>query len=48
MITVVVGAHFANQAAVLTTLQTTLAAIQVGKDIGAPRPALHQAPESPQ
>jgi nitrogenase molybdenum-iron protein alpha/beta subunit len=48
MITVVVGAHFANQAAVLTTLQTTLAAIQVGKDIGAPRPASQQAPESAQ
>ncbi|WP_249384228.1 hypothetical protein [Pseudomonas fluorescens] len=48
MITVVVGAHFANQAAVLTTLQTTLAAIQVGKDIGAPRPASQQATESPQ
>lgn len=48
MITVVVGAHFANQAAVLTTLQTTLAAIQIGKDISAPRPAPPQAPESPQ
>ncbi|WP_460098492.1 hypothetical protein [Pseudomonas sp. H3_C08] len=48
MITVVVGAHFANQAAVLTTLQTTLAAIQIGKDISAPRPASQQAPESPQ
>ncbi|MNB59069.1 hypothetical protein D3C87_613460 [compost metagenome] len=48
MITVVVGAHFANQAAVLTTLQTTLAAIQIGKDISAPRPASQQVPESPQ
>ncbi|CAI8825719.1 Protein of unassigned function [Pseudomonas sp. IT-347P] len=48
MITVVVGAHFANQAAVLTTLQTTLAAIQIGKDISAPRPASPQAPEYPQ
>ena len=48
MITVVVGAHFANQAAVLTTLQTTLAAIQIGKDISAPKPASSQAPESAQ
>ncbi|WP_259697526.1 hypothetical protein [Pseudomonas fluorescens] len=48
MITVVVGAHFANQAAVLTTLQTTLAAIQIGKDISAPKPASQQVPESPQ
>ena len=48
MITVVVGAHFANQAAVLTTLQTTLAAIQIGKDISAPKPASSQVPESAQ
>ncbi|MDD1004300.1 MULTISPECIES: hypothetical protein [Pseudomonas] len=48
MITVVVGAHFANQAAVLTTLQTTLAAIQIGKDISAPKPASPQATESAQ
>jgi len=47
-ITIVVGAHFANQAAVLTTLQTTLAAIQVGKDITAPKPASLEIPESPQ
>ncbi|VVQ04898.1 hypothetical protein PS941_02956 [Pseudomonas fluorescens] len=48
MITVVVGAHFANQAAVLTTLQTTLAAIQIGKDISVPKPASPQATESAQ
>ncbi|MFJ2527742.1 hypothetical protein [Pseudomonas helmanticensis] len=48
MITVVVGAHFANQAAVLTTLQTTLAAIQIGKDTSAPKPASPQATESAQ
>lgn len=37
VITLVVGAHFANQAAVLATVQTALAAVQVGKDIGAAR-----------
>lgn len=46
--TLVVGAHFANQAAVLSTVQTALAAIQVGKDIGTAKPDLLQTPLSPQ
>jgi len=44
VITIVVAAHFANQAAVLTTLQTTLAAIQLGKDISVQKPASLQMP----
>ena len=47
VITIVVAAHFANQAAVLTTLQTTLAAIQLGKDISVQKPASLQIPVPP-
>lgn len=43
-----VGAHFANQAAVLTTIQTTLAAIQIGKEVSSPKPVVHPSTVPPQ
>nr|WP_315435652.1 hypothetical protein [uncultured Pseudomonas sp.] len=43
-----VGAHFANQAAVLTTIQTTLAAIQIGKEVSSPKPVVQPSAEPPQ
>jgi hypothetical protein len=43
-----VGAHFANQAAVLTTIQTTLAAIQIGKEVSSPKPVVQPSTVPPQ
>ncbi|WP_238344756.1 hypothetical protein [Pseudomonas sp. SWRI81] len=43
-----VGAHFANQAAVLTTIQTTLAAIQIGKEVATPKPVERPSTVQPQ
>ncbi|MBC3209356.1 hypothetical protein HU755_21365 [Pseudomonas sp. SWRI111] len=43
-----VGAHFANQAAVLTTIQTTLAAIQIGKEVATPKPVERPSAVQPQ
>jgi hypothetical protein len=43
-----VGAHFANQAAVLTTIQTTLAAIQIGKEVSSPKPVVQPSAVPPQ
>ncbi|MCP1475546.1 hypothetical protein ABIA54_000359 [Pseudomonas sp. EB276 TE3739] len=42
-----VGAHFANQAAVLSTIQTTLAAIQIGKEVSSPKPVVQPSTVPP-
>lgn len=37
VLTIVVGAHFANQANILVAIQTTLSAVQAGRDASAPK-----------
>ncbi|WP_246226552.1 hypothetical protein [Pseudomonas atagonensis] len=40
VVSIVMGAYFANQSSMYTAMQTTLAAIQAGKEVGAAKPAV--------
>ncbi|PTT27227.1 hypothetical protein [Pseudomonas sp. HMWF021] len=44
VVAIVVGAYYANQANMYVAIQTTLAAVQAGKDIHVPKPAALPSP----
>ncbi|WP_242489577.1 hypothetical protein [Pseudomonas sp. TH06] len=48
VVSIVIGGYFASQANLYVAIQTTLTAVQAGKDVGAPRPAELPSPVSPQ
>ncbi|MDX9669935.1 hypothetical protein QMK49_06695 [Pseudomonas sp. P8_250] len=48
IVAIVVGAYYANQANMYVAIQTTLAAVQAGKDVHAPQPSMLPNPFPPQ
>ncbi|KAE9649487.1 hypothetical protein [Pseudomonas sp. PB106] len=48
IVAIVVGAYYANQANMYVAMQTTLAAIQAGKEFSVPNPFEFSSPKSPQ
>ncbi|WP_025111227.1 hypothetical protein [Pseudomonas sp. H1h] len=48
IVAIVVGAYYANQANMYVAIQTTLAAVQAGKDVHAPKPSMLPTPLPPQ
>jgi hypothetical protein len=48
IVAIVVGAYYANQANMYVAIQTTLVAVQAGKDVHAPQPSMLPNPFPPQ
>lgn len=48
VVSIVVGGYFASQANLYVAIQTTLAAVQAGKDVGAAKPTELPSSASPQ